>query len=239
MTSAVTYILTDIEGTTSDIRFVKEVLFPYASEHLPNYIRQYKHLPEVAPHLQVIADDLGCPFDDLESISSGLLAWIDADLKKTALKALQGQVWRHGYQRGDFTGHLYEDAYTYLKAWSKAGLTLGVYSSGSVEAQHLLFAHTDFGDLTVLFSDYFDTHVGHKREVQAYQTIAQSLISLNKINTSSEVLFLSDIVEELDAAKEAGMQTAELRRDQQDSTGRHPRYENFHQIDTQFLKRAP
>ncbi|MET0717861.1 MAG: acireductone synthase, partial [Pseudoxanthomonas sp.] len=133
---------------------------------------------------------------------STLQTWIDEDRKHTALKALQGMIWGDGYKTADFTAHIYADAAIQLQAWHAAGIPLYVYSSGSVPAQKLFFGHSDAGDLTPLFSGWFDTEVGGKREAGSYETIA-GRIGLQ----ASEILFLSDIVEELDAARVAGMQT--------------------------------
>jgi enolase-phosphatase E1 len=136
-------------------------------------------------------------------------------------------MWQQGYANGDFTGHVYADAVAGLQAWQAQGLKLYVYSSGSITAQKLLFAYSDAGDLTPLFSGYFDTQIGHKREVGAYQHIAQA-IGL----APDQILFLSDIREELDAAKQAGMQTCALVRENQATEGlKHPWVENFAQID--------
>ena len=226
----ISYILTDIEGTTSDIRFVKEVLFPYAAARLPGFIRERAEEPAVAAPLRAAAAELGCASLDLAAITAGLLGWIEQDLKKTPLKDLQGQVWRSGYLEGAFTGHLYEDAHRNLRSWAARGLRLGVYSSGSVEAQRLLFGYSDFGDLTSLLSDYFDTAVGHKREERSYQNILSSLSALGRVRDAEQVLFLSDVVEELDAARGAGMRTAELRRDQLKGAGAHPVCVDFDQV---------
>ena len=137
-----------------------------------------------------------------EMIVETLQGWIDEDRKHTALKALQGLVWEAGYRNADFTAPLYPDASAQLRAWHSAGHPIAVYSSGSVPAQKLLFAHTDAGDLTSLFSGWFDTAMGHKREAESYRRIAQSIGK-----PANEIVFLSDVVEELDAAREAGMRT--------------------------------
>ena len=126
----------------------------------------------------------------------------------TPLKFLQGLLWEAGYQAGAFKGHIYKDAATYLMAWKTKGLDLYIYSSGSVHAQKLLFTHTEYGDLTPLFSGYFDTRIGGKKDQESYQKIAQQIgIPANQL------LFLSDIKEELDAAKAAGFKTLWLTRD--------------------------
>ena len=200
-------IVTDIEGTTSSLSFVKDVLFPYARAHLADFVAQHSHEPPVRALLDEAAQEAGGGLDDGQIVTQ-LLQWIDADRKVTALKSLQGLIWEHGYQSGDFTGHVYPDAVDNLRRWHAAGIKLYVYSSGSVYAQKLLFGHSDFGDLTPLFAGYFDTHVGHKREASSYAAIAAQLAL-----PAGQILFLSDIREELDAAKAAGMQTVWLVRD--------------------------
>lgn len=200
-------IVTDIEGTTSSLSFVKDVLFPYARAHLPDYIRTRAQEPAVRVQLDATSREAGQSLDDEAAIAQ-LQRWIDEDRKITPLKTLQGMIWENGYRHGDFRGHIYDDAARHLKAWKATGLALYVFSSGSVQAQKLLFAHTAFGDLTPLFSGYFDTTIGAKREPEAYRRIAAA------INVpADETLFLSDIREELDAARAAGMHTAWLLRD--------------------------
>ncbi len=200
-------IVTDIEGTTSSLSFVKDVLFPYAREHLAEFVRQHAPQPAVHRELDEVRQLNGQSLTDAQVVAQ-LLRWIDEDKKITPLKALQGMIWEDGYKKGAFTGHLYEDAARKLKQWKQAGIRLYVFSSGSVLAQKLLFAHTGYGDLTSLFSDYFDTNIGNKREAAAYIKIAESIDTL-----SNRILFLSDIKEELDAAQVAGMQTFWLVRD--------------------------
>ena len=194
-------IVTDIEGTTSSLSFVKEVLFPYARAHLHDYLAQNARRAEVALLLQDVRAIAGSALSDTEIVQE-LQQWIDADRKLTPLKALQGLIWQEGYRRGDFSGHVYEDAARNLKRWAAQGIKLYVYSSGSVQAQKLLFRYSTCGDLTSLFQDYFDTHTGAKREPESYRAIVRALRL-----AAGTVLFLSDIVPELDAAAAAGMQT--------------------------------
>ena len=200
-------IVTDIEGTTSSLSFVKDVLFPYARAYLPGYVRTHAREPAVRAELEAVSAAAGHKLDD-EAAIARLITWIDEDRKITPLKTLQGYIWQDGYARGDFLGHVYEDAVRHLRAWKQQGLALYIFSSGSVQAQKLLFAHTAFGDLTPLFSGYFDTTIGSKRERESYVHIAQSTG-----RAAGEILFLSDIREELDAAHAAGMQTCWLVRD--------------------------
>lgn len=200
-------IVTDIEGTTSSLSFVKDVLFPYARARLPGFVATHSQSPEVRAQLQAVAETVGRPLNDAEA-GARLIEWIDEDRKITPLKTLQGMIWEDGYRQGDFQGHVYEDAVRHLRAWKARGVALYVFSSGSVQAQKLLFAHTAYGDLTPLFSGYFDTTIGSKRETGAYQRIALAIGAPPR-----EILFLSDIREELDAARSVGMQTCWLVRD--------------------------
>lgn len=202
-------ILTDIEGTTTDIRFVHDVLFPYARQQLPEFVAQRWDEAAVQQIMQQARVELALPDADQQTLIDAFINWIDQDKKVTALKTLQGLIWVEGYKHGDFTGHVYADAYKALKQWHAQGIELSIFSSGSVKAQQLLFGHSDFGDLTPLFSHYFDTTTGQKREKEAYVAIAVALQQ-----SPQDILFLSDIVEELDAAQSAGMQTCLLAREQ-------------------------
>ena len=200
-------IVTDIEGTTSSLSFVKDVLFPYAREHIGDYIRCHA---EEGPIVSLI-NDVRMEADknlSLEGVIQQLEQWIDEDKKITPLKALQGLLWETGYKQGDFQGHIYVDAKQKLEQWQQQGIFLYVYSSGSVYAQKLLFGHTDYGDLNHLFSGYFDTKVGAKTDAGSYQRIAEAIAI-----SPHDILFLSDIKAELDAAKAAGMQTTWLVRE--------------------------
>ena len=194
-------ILTDIEGTTSSISFVKDVLFPYARRALPGFVKAHGDEPAVRKWLDAVAAENGGVCRD-EMIVEVLQGWIDQDRKHTALKALQGMIWANGYGNADFTAHVYPDAVPALRAWHADDLSLHVYSSGSVPAQRLFFGHSDAGDLTGLFSSWFDTEVGGKREAESYRRIAAAIG-----HSAGEILFLSDVVEELDAAREAGLDT--------------------------------
>jgi len=220
----VTAIVTDIEGTTTSIDFVHRVLFPYASRQLPDFVRANREAPEVAQILDSARSGAGATAD-IESLITVLLQWIAEDRKVTALKALQGLIWKHGYQSGAFTGHVYGDAVTNLRKWAAAGIELYVYSSGSVGAQKLLFAHSDAGDLTPLFRGYFDTNVGHKREPASYHGIAAKLA-----RPAAGILFLSDVAAELDAAAAAGLQTYQLVRDAKVVPGSHRIAHDFDEV---------
>ncbi|MCK9530350.1 MAG: acireductone synthase [Gammaproteobacteria bacterium] len=197
-------IITDIEGTTSSLSFVKDVLFPYARERMKDFVREHGHEPAVARLLDDVCHLVGREMSN-EQVAEQLIQWIDEDRKVTPLKALQGLIWEAGYRGADFTGHVYEDAVRNLRQWNARGIKLYVFSSGSVYAQKLLFGHTEFGDLTTLFTDYFDTNVGAKQDPTAYTSIATS-IGLGP----GEILFLSDVKGELDAARQVGMRTTWL-----------------------------
>lgn len=200
-------VLTDIEGTTSSLSFVKDVLFPYAYRQMERFLQQHATEPAVAQQLAAVNAEVGRELGLAEAVAQ-LRQWIDADRKFTPLKALQGMIWEEGYRNGAFTGHVYADAVQRLRVWHAAGMRLYVFSSGSVQAQKLLFGYSDYGDLTPLFSGYFDTTSGNKRDPAAYSTIAAA-IGL----PAQEILFLSDIAEELDAAHTVGMRTCQLLRE--------------------------
>ncbi|AMJ56796.1 MULTISPECIES: acireductone synthase [Stenotrophomonas] len=225
-------ILTDIEGTTSSISFVKEVLFPYARNALPGFVQAHGQEPQVRQWLDAVATEIAASACEDEVIVETLQGWIDQDRKHTALKALQGMIWDSGYRNGDYTAHMYPEVADVLRSWHARGLPLYVYSSGSVPAQKLFFGFSDAGDLNSLFSGNFDTEVGGKREAASYAHIAKS------INIApGEILFLSDIVEELDAARDAGLQTVLLDRLNDypqprtgEATHGHTRVERFDQI---------
>lgn len=218
-------ILTDIEGTTSSITFVFEVLFPYAKRHLPDYVRRCAEADPQSALLQAVRDEAQEPLADVERVIAILLQWIEQDVKATSLKALQGLVWQQGYASGEIQGHVYPDAVAALQAWQAQGYQLYVYSSGSVQAQKLIFGYSIAGDLTPLFSNYFDTTSGHKRESASYACITQA-IGL----PAEQILFLSDVREELDAAEVAGLRTCALAREGGTLAG-HLTVANFSQIE--------
>lgn len=183
-------ILLDIEGTTSSISFVADELFPYARKHLAAFVEAN---PEVAA--PILAEVPG------EDAVATLIRWIDEDRKETPLKTLQGLIWAQGYADGELKGHVYPDTPEALHRWTGAGLQVNIYSSGSIAAQKLIFGHSIAGDLTPLLSNYFDTTTGPKRDSDSYTRIVDALDL-----APSELLFVSDMVPEVDAAREAGLQ---------------------------------
>lgn len=224
-------ILTDIEGTTSSISFVKNVLFPYARQALPGFIAAQGQQPAVRRWLDAVATEIGGACQD-SLVAETLQGWIDQDRKHTALKALQGMIWDSGYRNGDFQAHFYPEVAAVLKGWHASGLPLYVYSSGSVPAQKQFFGYSTAGDLTYLVSGWFDTEIGGKRDAESYRRIVHAVGV-----PAGAILFLSDVVEELDAAREAGLQTRLLDRLDDypmprtgEATHGHVRVENFEQI---------
>ena len=199
-------IVTDIEGTTSSLAFVHDVLFPYSCQRLADYVRA--HRADLAPVLQAVRDEAGELALPDDACIARLLDWHDADRKIAPLKTLQGLIWEQGYADGDLKGHIYPDATAGLRRWHAMGIALHVYSSGSVAAQKLLFGHTQDGDLTPLFSGYFDTAIGGKKEAASYRAIAAALGI-----APGDILFLSDVAAELEAAREAGLRVILLARD--------------------------
>jgi enolase-phosphatase E1 len=200
-------IVTDIEGTTSSISFVKDVLFPYARKRLPAFVETHTGSPEVQHWLHEAAREAGLVSASHTEVIELLQRWIDEDRKATSLKALQGMIWADGYRSGEYRAHLYPEVAAKLRAWKAQGLDLYVYSSGSVPAQKLFFGFSEGGDLTPLFSGYFDTEIGAKRDAESYRRI---LVAIDR--RGDEVLFLSDVEAELDAAHQAGMRTTLLAR---------------------------
>lgn len=218
-------VLTDIEGTTGSIAFVRDVLFPYAHTHLAAFVAAHVGDATVRALLAEAAAIAGTdPHDDAASVAT-LRAWIDADRKITPLKALQGMIWADGYARGDLRGHVYDDAVRELRAWHAAGVPLAIYSSGSIAAQQLLFRHSIAGDLTPLFAAYFDTTSGAKTERASYEGIAAAL----RI-APEDGLFLSDAAGELDAARAAGWQTLQVVRAGTTPAADHERVASFTEI---------
>jgi enolase-phosphatase E1 len=220
-------IVTDIEGTTSSIDFVREVLFPYARKRLPAFVETHGDMPEVQHWLHEAALEAGLAEASRQELIELLLQWIDQDRKSTALKALQGMIWKDGYEAGDYRAHIYPEVAARLRQWRADGLRLYIYSSGSVPAQQLFFRHNEAGDLTPLLAGYFDTETGAKREPESYRRIAEAIGE-----QSGHILFLSDIAEELDAARDAGFRTGWLLRDAAvlpDSPS-HPTFQDFDAI---------
>lgn len=205
-------IVLDIEGTTSSIQFVHDVMFPYARREVAAYLNDHWGDPELEAALDDLARDAGCADrqawlgagetpDARQRIAEFVYALMDRDAKVTGLKQLQGLVWRRGFQSGDLQAHLFPDVAAALRRWQACGLQIWIYSSGSVESQRLFFGHTIGGDLLPLLSGHFDTRSGGKKEPSSYQRILQAIGLAGR-----DVVFVSDIPEELAAAQSAGLQ---------------------------------
>lgn len=219
-------VLTDIEGTTTAIAFVHNTLFPFVAQALPEFLERHQDVPEVAA---VLADVAAA--EPARPPLATLQGWMARDAKVTPLKALQGIMWRQGYADGRLRGHLWPDVAPALRAWHAAGTRLAVYSSGSEEAQRLLFGFSEAGDLAPLFDGFFDTRMGMKREVASYLRIAAELGL-----PPADILFLSDVAEELDAAGDAGMRCCQLVRPEDGTKPgtRHPRARDFTEVARDF-----
>lgn len=204
----VKYILTDIEGTTTSVKFVYDVLFPYFRSHigeLRDLVAQDSVQTAFRQTVELAASLENKKLNSVDDIINTLYRWSEEDRKITPLKTVQGILWKKGYTSGEIKGHVYEEVAESLKSWKEQGIELGVFSSGSIAAQKLIFGFSEAGDLTPYFSHYFDTTTGGKRELETYPKIADA------VNIPAEsILFLSDIVEELEAAKAAGFQTVQL-----------------------------
>lgn len=209
-------IILDIEGTISDIQFVKNVLFPYSREKLPSFLKENSENPKVQEAVNLAletAKDENLDGSDIEAL---FLSWIDSDRKHPALKSLQGMIWKEGFESKTYQSHLYDEVPEVLKTWRAKGLRLGIYSSGSVGAQKLFFAHTVFGDLLSLFDFHFDLDVGGKKEASSYRNISE------QIKTSPDkTLFFTDVEEEKQAALTAGWKAFLVDREDQNSDALH------------------
>jgi len=216
-------LVTDIEGTTTSISFVKDVLFPYSRARIAGFVGDHAGEPEIRALLDLLRERTASGSD--REIVDLLLAYIDDDRKDPVLKDLQGRIWRQGYESGALVSHLYPDVVPALRRWKDHGIALYVFSSGSVAAQLLLFEHSEAGDLTPLFSGWFDTRAGKKSDPDAYRAIAAAVG-----HPASAIAFLSDVRAELDAARTAGFSTYGVDREPGTDVGDHLRVVSFDQI---------
>ncbi len=225
--SSIESVLLDIEGTVSPVSYVYEVLFPFARKHASEFLHKHFDDPAVIKAVDFMAQDAG--FDSREAflktgdpeqvVLTEVNRLMDADIKATGLKELQGIIWKDGYDNGVLMSELFADVPEALSLWHKDGKNISIYSSGSIGAQKIFFAYTKFGDMSKYLQSYFDTTSGGKKESSSYKTISHALEF-----APCQILFLSDIVDELDAAAEAGVQTALVIRD-----GNAPQRKNEHQ----------
>ena len=211
-------VLLDIEGTTSSIAFVYDVMFPYVRRNVREFLDAEGHRLDVQAAAEQMAIDAGfanarawtltqatkdTTIDRLTSdfVAKHVSSLMDSDSKATGLKALQGLIWQAGFESGELKSHLFHDVMPAIENWSRRGIAIGIYSSGSVVAQKLFFGHTPHGDLTSYFVRHYDTTVGAKRDTASYERIAADFGV-----EPGQILFLSDIAAELEAAGAAGMQ---------------------------------
>ena len=202
-------ILLDIEGTTTPIQFVHDVLFPFAKSKMLGYLADnFESLQSEIDKLRVEHEKELAYTDHLnpasrKSVAKYLAFLIDEDRKSTALKTIQGKIWKEGYESGKLTSPVFDDVPPAFERWNATGIIIAIFSSGSVLAQQLLFRYTDHGDLTPFISSYFDTNVGPKRDPKSYAAISAQL-DVDPV----DILFISDIISELDAARDAKLSTA-------------------------------
>ncbi len=200
-------LIADVEGTIGPVAFVREVLFPYARQALPDYLRRHAGEPSVAPLIEAAAAEAGTAPGDLDAVIRALIGWIDSDRKVTPLKALQGRVWEHGYAAGDYTAPVYPDALTFIADCNARGIAVYLYSSGSIQAQRLYCRHSTAGDIRPYIAGYFDTTSGGKLDAASYAGIAGAIGC-----DPGRIVFASDHGPELSAAAQAGLQTLQLLR---------------------------
>lgn len=219
-------VLTDIEGTTTSVSFVYDVLFPYFRDQIQESRELSTNLlyPIVQATKEQAAKE-GIQINGIDDCLDLLKTWSIEDRKFAPLKTLQGYIWKKGYEDGRIKGHIYEDVVDAFDEWDADGITIAVYSSGSVQAQKLIFGYSEHGDLTPYFSHYFDTKMGGKKEMRSYENIAQEL-NLEPY----EILFLSDTPEELRAAREAGMEVIQLVREGTKPSSHFDNVDDFSQI---------
>jgi enolase-phosphatase E1 len=235
-------ILLDIEGTTTPISFVYDVLFPFARSHVKQYLAAHFDQPEVQVDVSYLREEHdtdvsrnlnppALPAGPGDAVMDSLVAYVhwlmDRDRKSTGLKSLQGKIWQRGYQDGTLRAQVFPDVPPALERWHK-DLRVSIFSSGSVLAQELLFAHTEAGDLTPFLARYFDTTTGPKTAADSYRRIATALAV-----PAAQILFISDVVAELDGARAADMRTLlNLRpgNHPQPATETHPIIETFDEI---------
>ena len=195
-------IVCDIEGTTTSLSFVHQVLFPISLQQMDRFIHDNWESNLIREEL--LALDKPSP----EEASALLKSWIQTDKKAPVLKSIQGKIWKQSFESGEIRGHVYPDVPVCFKKWKDAGIRTCIFSSGSIEAQTLIFRYSQAGDLTIYIDSYFDTTTGPKRDRASYRKIA-SAVDLSP----REIPFLSDVTQELDAARMAGMQTMHVLRE--------------------------
>ena len=218
-------ILLDIEGTTTPIAFVHDVLFSYAREHVREFLNANSAAEDIALLREEHAVDVGEGRNPPPQMTEYVEWLIALDRKSTGLKSLQGKIWRQGYESGSLQSQVFADVAPAFERWRERGLRISIFSSGSVLAQQLLFAHTEVGDLTRFIDSYFDTRIGKKGEAESYRKIAEAL----DLQTHN-ILFISDIAAELDAARQVGMETLLSIRPGNEPQPQYPSIRSFEEI---------
>ncbi len=218
-------LVVDTAGTTTCLSFIEEVLFPYSSEKLADFLHENQHNVLVENCISDVKEMALEPEADLERVVAILRLWIAEDRKATPLKTLQGLIWKQGYAENAFTGHIYPDFIDAIRQYSQNGIRIYSFSSGSVDAQKMLFSHSDGGDLTPLFSGHFDTRTGSKTYKQAYLNILNT-VSL----TPKQVLFISDRIEELKAADDAGLNVVYMKRSAEQADSNYKTVGSFNEL---------
>ncbi|MEC4726310.1 acireductone synthase [Shewanella sp. D64] len=218
-------IVVDTAGTTTDLNFIKDTLFAYSVKALPDFLKENQSNVLVDNCICDVRDIALEPDADLDRVVEILQQWVEEDRKATPLKTLQGLIWKQGYARGEFTGHIFPDFIEAIERIKQSNMRIYSFSSGSAEAQKLLFSHSDGGDLTPYFDGHFDTRTGNKLFKQAYCNIINTISLAPK-----QVLFISDVVEELKAAEEAGMRTLQMVRSPEQRTGNYKQISSFEEL---------
>ncbi len=232
-------ILLDIEGTTSAVSFVYDVMFPFVRRELDNYLCANWDSAALNEACDLIAKDAGyesfvawCESEagkQQQLLRAEVLRLMDGDVKAIGLKALQGLIWESGFESGELRAHIYDDVLPAIQAWNDAGCDVRIFSSGSIAAQKLFFGHTAVGNILHLFRGHYDTTTGPKKEAASYRAIAKDFGLL-----PAQVLFLSDVLDELGAARAAGLQTGLCKRpgNAKAAAGHgHPEITSFDQIE--------
>lgn len=231
-------ILLDIEGTTSSVAYVFEVLFPFAKKNLHEYLERNWNDPSLQAALQQLVRDVGLPvstdgdkvsIEHLPLFEATAIDLMERDVKATGVKEMQGLIWTEGYESGELKSHVYPDVVKALEQWKCQGINIRIFSSGSIHAQKVFFKNTEYGDLLSYFTDHYDTTYGQKREVESYHNICKACGY-----KPEEIAFLSDVGQELDAAKAAGIFTVLVVRPGNApvvAKEKHAKIESFSEID--------
>ncbi len=223
-------VITDLEGTITRFAFVKYVLYPYAKNNLSDFVDYYQHDSQVKMQINAVRKSIDDDKASIDRVIEVLIHWLENEERVPALNALLGMIWKSGYEQNDFKGHIYEDAFHFLRKLNKYKQALYTFSSKPVSAQELLLENTEFGDIKNLFKGFFDTSIGRKHDANSYVAILKNLQ-----HKPEEILFLSDDKAELDAAKSIGINTCQMVRDGQEVSQAHPWIHNMDEFSWSLL----